>query len=613
MNGVLGDSPKRGTPPPQSEPIPRVALFPQTSGRALTRLARLKGAIRDGDGHPRRRRARSTEAARRPDPLAPTPPACRSCRPATPTRFPDSSRPRLTGLSASRLAAEATSFAPPAHPVCSTSRSLRRHPRRHRRSRPLRCRHRPRWTYRPRALQHGRSPKTHRPRRTSTTTRNARRGPRSRRTEPATHRRARFHSSRRPLAPGPDPARAPHLHWCRPTCREPRPRLSHRRQRSSRPPEDVNAGEDMYDVPLGTLVYRSGLLGADQIESALAESERIGKRLGEVLIDNKMIDERDLGRLLAGQKGLPFLDLAQTAIEPAATELLPSGVGSNLLCPADRDAGWNTRRCSQRPGQTASLSKAFVEPLAASSCSAVATSQRSSAGPSRPTYGADENEAASDDVPEQSEQPSVAVEPVPEPPAMTPVDTPPAEPVSEFPAPKLTPPAASDLDVTAPAAQPPVPAPQPPTAADIAAQTAAARAARRGSQPDTDPGGASDPAEPFRRRNRTCSFDHSRHAARRSRSSGDADGRSRSRRPQLRPRQRPPWLTEDRRSRAPNLTQREAGATTPVEKTVRVMIRLSDGDQVDAGCICEQRRGAGTREGFDQLAAARRQPPSGRS
>ena len=48
-----------------------------------------------------------------------------------------------------------------------------------------------------------------------------------------------------------------------------------------RAPEEAADGEEMYDVPLGTLVYRSGLLSADQIESAVAQSEEQGKRLGE--------------------------------------------------------------------------------------------------------------------------------------------------------------------------------------------------------------------------------------------------------------------------------------------------------------------------------------------
>ena len=96
---------------------------------------------------------------------------------------------------------------------------------------------------------------------------------------------------------------------------------------ASEPAGDV----DMFDVPLGTLVYRSGLLTAEQIEAALEQSEQLGKRLGEVLVDSGMIAERDLGRLLAGQKGLPFLDLAATEIDPEASALLPSA-SARIYC-----------------------------------------------------------------------------------------------------------------------------------------------------------------------------------------------------------------------------------------------------------------------------------------
>ena len=36
---------------------------------------------------------------------------------------------------------------------------------------------------------------------------------------------------------------------------------------------------------------------------------RTGKRLGEVLIERGWLNERDLGRMLAGQKGLPFVEV----------------------------------------------------------------------------------------------------------------------------------------------------------------------------------------------------------------------------------------------------------------------------------------------------------------
>ena len=65
----------------------------------------------------------------------------------------------------------------------------------------------------------------------------------------------------------------------------------------------------MVDVPLGTLIFRAGLLGEEQLEGALQEGMRTGKRLGEVLLERGWLNERDLGRMLAGQKGLPFVDV----------------------------------------------------------------------------------------------------------------------------------------------------------------------------------------------------------------------------------------------------------------------------------------------------------------
>jgi len=83
------------------------------------------------------------------------------------------------------------------------------------------------------------------------------------------------------------------------------------------PEEVANLG-----VPLGTLIFRWGLLTDEQLEDALQEGVRSGKRLGEVLLEGGLIDERELGRLLAHQKGLRFVELSQLALDPAATRLL---------------------------------------------------------------------------------------------------------------------------------------------------------------------------------------------------------------------------------------------------------------------------------------------------
>jgi hypothetical protein len=78
----------------------------------------------------------------------------------------------------------------------------------------------------------------------------------------------------------------------------------------------------MVDVPLGTLIFRAGLLGEEQLEGALQEGMRTGKRLGEVLLERGWLNERDLGRMLAGQKGLPFVDVNVSDVEPEALTAL---------------------------------------------------------------------------------------------------------------------------------------------------------------------------------------------------------------------------------------------------------------------------------------------------
>ncbi len=76
------------------------------------------------------------------------------------------------------------------------------------------------------------------------------------------------------------------------------------------------------DAPLGTLIFRAGLLPAETIENALEEGVKTGRRLGEILIERGLIKEEDLTRLLAGQKGLPFINLREQQIDPEAARLL---------------------------------------------------------------------------------------------------------------------------------------------------------------------------------------------------------------------------------------------------------------------------------------------------
>ncbi len=75
-------------------------------------------------------------------------------------------------------------------------------------------------------------------------------------------------------------------------------------------------------VLLGTLLVRRGHLTVDALEQALAEKERVGRPLGQVLVDLGLISTRALAEALADQHNLEFIDLASSEIDGEAASLL---------------------------------------------------------------------------------------------------------------------------------------------------------------------------------------------------------------------------------------------------------------------------------------------------
>ena len=330
---------------------------------------------------------------------------------------------------------------------------------------------------------------------------------------------------------------------------------------SIRAPETASSGEDMYDVPLGTLVYRSGLLSADQIESALAESERIGKRLGEVLIDTKMIDERDLGRLLAGQKGLPFLDLGQMEIDSDATALLPAASariycalpialekGAPVVAVSDPTNGLvveGVRRAMGGELTFAVATRSDLQRAIASNYGEDTDPAGGAAMASPPASDAPAPDATTPDAPAQAhdlDEPTVPDAPTEMPAAP---EEPPPGPMApeELPPLPLTP-EAPEIDAPALAAEDTVAAPEP-------------------LLPEPEPTvAASEPAPPVAEPTVTA--------------------------PEPAPHVPEPAMPAMGSATAPGGTS----SATPGEKTVRVMIRLSDGDQIDAGAFTTQDQAA---------------------
>jgi hypothetical protein len=79
---------------------------------------------------------------------------------------------------------------------------------------------------------------------------------------------------------------------------------------------------EMRSYPLGTLVYRSGLMPLETVNQALAEAADSGRRLGEVLLEYGL-PERELTRLLAAQHGQEFVDLIEYPIDHEVAHTLP--------------------------------------------------------------------------------------------------------------------------------------------------------------------------------------------------------------------------------------------------------------------------------------------------
>lgn len=75
--------------------------------------------------------------------------------------------------------------------------------------------------------------------------------------------------------------------------------------------------------PLGALLAEAGLLDAAELDLALSTARETGKRIGEVLIEYGLVTPVDVVRLVAAQRGLPFVDVAGLSVDPAAASLLP--------------------------------------------------------------------------------------------------------------------------------------------------------------------------------------------------------------------------------------------------------------------------------------------------
>jgi len=83
---------------------------------------------------------------------------------------------------------------------------------------------------------------------------------------------------------------------------------------------------------LGELLIESGLLTIDKLKDALEAQKSTGKRLGEALIDMKIISEEEMAFSLAMQLKIPFIDLIDYSIKDDVLDCIPEEVCQKFKC-----------------------------------------------------------------------------------------------------------------------------------------------------------------------------------------------------------------------------------------------------------------------------------------
>ncbi|MFO7779425.1 MAG: ATPase, T2SS/T4P/T4SS family [Nitriliruptoraceae bacterium] len=73
---------------------------------------------------------------------------------------------------------------------------------------------------------------------------------------------------------------------------------------------------------LGHILVDRGLLTLEQLQEAETEQENTGHTLGRVLVNQRIVTEKDLVAALATQIGMGFVDLAEADVDPRATTMV---------------------------------------------------------------------------------------------------------------------------------------------------------------------------------------------------------------------------------------------------------------------------------------------------
>ena len=76
-------------------------------------------------------------------------------------------------------------------------------------------------------------------------------------------------------------------------------------------------------IRLGDLMVSNKLISQSQLEEALADQKKSGRKLGKILIENGYVSENQMLEVLSNQLSIPFIDLIHYKFNPDIVKLIP--------------------------------------------------------------------------------------------------------------------------------------------------------------------------------------------------------------------------------------------------------------------------------------------------
>ena len=92
-------------------------------------------------------------------------------------------------------------------------------------------------------------------------------------------------------------------------------------------------------IRLGELLVENRIISQQQLDAALAEQQRSGRKLGRILVDSAYLTEDALLSFLSQQLNLPFVELVHYRFEPAVVRLIPEIHARRFRAIALKDKG----------------------------------------------------------------------------------------------------------------------------------------------------------------------------------------------------------------------------------------------------------------------------------